>query len=324
VGWFEDAVSSVGRAFSDAAQGIVDVVNAVGDAISDVVSSVGHAIQDVFDWIGGGFDSIGWTGVGAIFHWVGSVIGAFFNFIADIVKSVFSILAGVIVLVVIGPVALASGNVKALEKVGALFLSGLTGGLLMYLASAIIYVQTVLPVHQTRRLTDEERETLRAVFSGSLALFNIRVIVGSGGLFDLNGGRQLTVGNTIYLKGAGLDVLVHEATHCWQYQHMGSSYVTEALGAQISSGPGAYSWRADFAAGKTTWSVFNVEAQAAFVEQVYTSGTSSTVSGAGAFYRDDGNSNSFLDTDSANFTKFANATVSYIRSRTNVRISTFF
>jgi hypothetical protein len=321
MGWFEDAVSSF---FADA---VVDVVNGAGDAIADVVSSVGHAVQDFFDWVGGAFDSIGWTGIGAIFHWVGSIYGTAFNFIADVIKTIFSIVAAVIVLVVIGPAALVSGNPKAFEKVGTLFLSGLTGGLRMYLASAVIFIQTIIPVHQTRRLTDEERETLRAVFSGSLALFNIRVIVGSGGLFDLNGGRQLTVGNTIYLKGAGLDVLVHEATHCWQYQHKGSSYVSEALGAQIASGDEAYTWRTDFASGKTTWARFNAEAQAAFVEQVYSFGSSSTVApltGAGVFYRDGGNSNSFIDRDGTNFTQFANSTVDYFRSRISVRISNLF
>src|SRR6185369_9802946 len=83
------------------------------------------------------------------------------------------------------------------------------------------------------------------------------------------------------------DVLVHEFTHVWQYQHAGSRYISEAAGAQafVSN---EYSWRTELTRGDKRWTVFNREAQAAFIEEVWTGGQATPAGpvGNGGFYTD--------------------------------------
>jgi hypothetical protein len=61
-------------------------------------------------------------------------------------------------------------------------------------------------------------------------------------------------------------VLVHEATHVWQYMHGGGDYLYEALYAQ-KWGAG-YDWQSAVDTGET-WSQLNPEQQAKFVEEAF-------------------------------------------------------
>jgi Subtilase family len=149
----------------------------------------------------------------------------------------------------------------------------------------------------TRALTSEEIETARSVFGDSINYNLVRVDEWS--LLVL--GRRLVTGgddapftlfNTINSVGnIGKEILIHELTHVWQYQHIGSIYAAEALGAQITEGrDGAYDYKGvpglleKMANGQGITS-FNAEQQAEIVEDYYY--TKTNRDGSGNLYQDD-------------------------------------
>lgn len=86
-----------------------------------------------------------------------------------------------------------------------------------------------------------------AIVLGFTALRYGEVRVAEGGLlrliFRLNKGRAFALWHTIHLPERGradLSLLVHEITHIFQYEKIGSIYIGEALYAQWTLGRGAY------------------------------------------------------------------------------------
>lgn len=138
---------------------------------------------------------------------------------------------------------------------------------------------------------------LKNVFRNSVALYNIRLIEGDSGAFAFTD-RPFTMGNTVYMKrtlaAEWNHSLVHETTHVWQYQNLGSSYSSDALGAQMYyehvKNASAYDW-SDPAVNdvNVVWEEWNREAEAKFIEDAYTDGEASSrgqpwVLGDGRFY----------------------------------------
>lgn len=84
-----------------------------------------------------------------------------------------------------------------------------------------------------RHLSSAERALARPTFGASLDFSRVRIIEG-----DVLAGT--TVGNNIRLP-EGFDIgtpadaqlLIHELTHVWQYQHNGTDYISESLHSQI-------------------------------------------------------------------------------------------
>jgi hypothetical protein len=69
------------------------------------------------------------------------------------------------------------------------------------------------------------------------------------------------------LSENGLELLAHEAAHCWQFQHGGTAYIGESVWHQSiegSDGDGAYGWVDEFKKD-IPWEQWNPEAQASFV-----------------------------------------------------------
>jgi hypothetical protein len=123
-----------------------------------------------------------------------------------------------------------------------------------------------------RSLTAFEIDEARLVFSGSLNLGHIHVhekarwpdwIAALGARFHNDpppSHNAVTLGNHIYFpvtiltspsNDAGQSLsqmawLIHELTHCWQYQQRGIAYFFDALRAQVRLGSQAYAygWRA--------------------------------------------------------------------------------
>lgn len=77
---------------------------------------------------------------------------------------------------------------------------------------------------------------------------------------------------TLELTQSGLNTLVHEMTHVWQYQNGGLNYATDALLAQgaafvkTGSRDGAYDWR-ESAKSRRSWDSLNPEQQAQCVQE---------------------------------------------------------
>jgi hypothetical protein len=118
-----------------------------------------------------------------------------------------------------------------------------------------------------RALAASEVGEASYVFGGSLAYDKIRVVEGAGwtnalarlgallqGEPPLRGDNGVGLGNRVYFPrtlgtnpedlraGRFEDMawLIHELTHCWQFQKFGPRYVLEALHAQLTLGRRAY------------------------------------------------------------------------------------
>jgi hypothetical protein len=165
-----------------------------------------------------------------------------------------------------------------------------------------------------------------------VALEKIRLVEGRAGLFGLNP-RPFTLGYTIYLKDRDVSqepaLLVHECTHVWQYEHVGSSYTAEAVGAQWFVDD-AYSWEKEIGRDNTEWVSFNREAQASFLEDIYVHGkllvlrfdnkrgsivtSSDEQKGGGVFYDADGRSKiGVFEFNGVDHTDRANRAVAVVR-----------
>ena len=109
------------------------------------------------------------------------------------------------------------------------------------------------------------------------------VRVAEGGIlslvFEVNGNRAFTLWHTVNLPASGgheranVAILVHELTHVYQYERVGSAYVPQALWAQLTKGEGygyggASGLREGQAAGKA-YADFNREQQAQIVQDYF-------------------------------------------------------
>jgi hypothetical protein len=205
----------------------------IGDAVSDAADAVGDALSGI-PVVGGALN--------AVFHWVGDVVSGVTDFVGAVIKGVSGIVGGVIcgsIRVIGGGIGgLLNGDssvfVKGLIDIG----SGIAGSFLTTTGKFIGLVQSIIPLQWGKRpLTEKENEILRRVFRRSVALYNVRIIEGSAGIFSIND-YPFTLGNTIYLKdydpAANPEALVHECAHVWQYQNNGVAlYRRRARGAVL-------------------------------------------------------------------------------------------
>lgn len=304
-----DFFSSVGDAVASGVEAVGDAVetavNAVGDAVSDVVETIGNGIQDGLNALGGLLSSIPLVGgfLEGFFVWAGGVVAGIFNFVGAIIKSAFGIIGGVI-----GGLIKVIGGILTLH--GSLILDGLidiggsiAGAVISIVGTLLSVIQRVIPfINNDRPLTNDEKVALALVFRKSLALYNIRIKSSSGI------GVTFTLDNTIYTDIPNLAVplhtLVHECTHVWQYQNLGTRYLAEALGAQAIFGRdpanpcksgNAYDWLGELNRGTTKWEHFNREAAAQLIEEIWIDGKTTTNEvgttvntveiGNGAFYK---------------------------------------
>lgn len=146
-----------------------------------------------------------------------------------------------------------------------------------------------------RLLRDEERDMLERIFGNALVYSLIRVKLGC---FSHRFLTAHAAGNVIYipvysryfdldnrpaeveqdidpigvaLSETGESLLVHEATHVWQHQNGGSSYMHRALFVQCCAWlvggkrSGAYDWRSELARGRA-FCLMNPEQQAQLVQ----------------------------------------------------------
>lgn len=325
--------------WSDLKDAVSDVAEDVGDAASDAANAVGEAVSDAAETIGNAFED----SIGAVFgnvpilndavHWVGGVISGWADFAGAIAKGAWGIVGGFIGgwIKILGGIASLNPDLIAegLRDITTSFV----GGWIVIIGKFISLVQTITWIQALeRRLTKEEVSLLRRVFHRSIALYNVRIVEGRAGVFGINS-RPFTLGNTIYMKDVDVatepEQLVHECVHVWQYQHLGSRYTTEALGAQQYYGKElAYDWGAEIARGNDDWVEFNKEAQAEFFEDIYLKGMlvigNMTQTGDGAFYDANGSrSIGLFEIGGVDHTARANEAVRIVRGERSLRPSTF-
>lgn len=303
----ESLVRTIGRGIAVGANGVGKVLEVVGggaaQAVSDVVETTGTAARNGLDALAGLAGKA--AGVGPVLkfvlHWFAVIVSATFELVATAMQAfvdlAVGIAAGLIRLVFGGIGGLLSWDAEVVLRGLGDIASGIAGSILLVGGKALALIQAVLFMQRGERaLTKTERELLRPVFRGSVALYNVRLVIGFAGLFSLNP-RPFTLGNTIYMKGydpaTNLDTLVHECTHVWQFQNFGVRYASDALWAQaMISGQGEYVWEDEPTRGNTRWLEFNREAQAALVEDLWKQGAgapaaaAAAAAGSGAFYAD--------------------------------------
>ena len=116
-----------------------------------------------------------------------------------------------------------------------------------------------------RRLTPSEREMLMQIFGPSVNLDVIRIALTDLGVQ----GRPYTLGNTIRIpRGTSMNTrtLVHEVAHVWQYQTKGTSYISDSVFHQLTSGESAYD--VQIVPGQA-FSRYAAEQQAVIIERFY-------------------------------------------------------
>jgi hypothetical protein len=163
------------------------------------------------------------------------------------------------------------------------------GALLVGGGRAVGHLQELVPALRGAPPDAEQERLLRMVFGDALRPEGIRIVAGlrGAGMFGLNR-RPVTLGTTIYLKDDRRNsLLVHEATHVWQYRRLGVRYAADAVVAQTTGH--AYDWRAAVAAGATRWLDLDVEGQAQYLQDLYEGGNAyedgNLVIGGGAYFR---------------------------------------
>ena len=349
MGIFDDignAISSAANAVADAADAVADAVetavNVAEDAVADAVETAGNAIDDAVDWVADKAENIPVVGgvVAGALRWVGGYVSGIFDFVGAVVKGI----GGIVFKVMIGD-ALRIGagilrwNWRQVGERALRIVHRIGGAIVLIGGKAVSWIQSVLFLQANeRRLTDEEYRLLKRVFWESVALYNVRVIQGWSGIYGVNP-NPFTLGNTIYLKdynfSTDADVLVHECTHVWQYQHIGARYTSEAIAAQWFLPNKGYPWKDEIERGNTEWVDFNKEAQAQFFQDIYTDGVldvagdpPSHLEGNGAFYDADGNTKigTFIyplkpKGSGTDYTGLANRAVDVVRGQLAIRLS---
>jgi hypothetical protein len=150
-------------------------------------------------------------------------------------------------------------------------MSGWKGPVGWALASVVKQVSALSPAPR-RCLTARERALLRTVFDASLELDRIVVREELSGLINLSR-RAFVIENVMHLPmpphTAPDHLLVHEATHVWQFQHGGHAYIADSVIAQ-TVGDG-YQLEKGLLQGRG-WAELNCEQQATLIEEAWRQG----------------------------------------------------
>lgn len=302
-----DIGRAISRFFNIPAEVIARAFEITGCALNDSLILVGQKLK-----------------VKPLFQWLGGIVKGGFSVISAIIKAVFGIAAGLIsgpVLIVLG---ILSGTANTIYTGFSDLLFPAVGSIIVVIGKAIAHIQSTIYLQGFERpLTESEKALLKDVFHSSVNLYLIRIIEHHSGIFDLTP-RAFTLGNTLYLKKSEFDedLLVHEATHSWQYQHLGNRYTIDALSAQWFVDD-AYNWRKEIEdRGKSRWQDLNMESQAGFIEflwlwgQLVDKNGNVIESGNGSFFNEDGiTSKGEFYAFGRSFTSIANKALQIIRKQ---------
>jgi hypothetical protein len=270
-----------GSFFGDVWEGIKSAGRAVGGAIVSAAKWVGEKARAVGRFISG---AARWVGerVRDVSQWVVGLIQNLPARLARLASTIVDGLAGVASFIPGAIQALASGGLGGFAswlwekaKRGGAWVLTLVSRVFDVLGGpeAVEFIWHM--VTRARPLNGTEITAASSVL-GPNAIRWGDVRVSEGGLlsliFSLNNGRAFTMFHTINLApNEGIDVVVHELTHVFQYERAGSVYIGQAIHAQATigygygGGPGLVS---DKAAGKH-YRDYNREQQAQIAQDYY-------------------------------------------------------
>ncbi|MFA6126790.1 MAG: hypothetical protein WC699_05760 [Bacteroidales bacterium] len=285
----------------------------VSDALREAAEYAGSFLGDAIDSFGCTiFDSLVRTGrqihAKPVFTWLGGLLKAPFSLTGAIIKGLFGIVGGMLggmIKIIAGIITLSSLKVvNGIWDIG----SPVFGAIIVVAGKIAGWVQSIFYLQEFERpLTDHEKLELNRVFKDSLNYYVIRIVEGHSGLFGINR-RPFTLGNTIYVKKwkNTVDLTVHETTHVWQNRHRGNRYTSDAIVAQWFV-KDAYNWQKELSGRKKEhWVDFNMEAQAAFIEDLWMHGNPTFFSACGK------KQSGHFEMSGTDYTNIANEVVSII------------
>ncbi|MGH2533451.1 MAG: hypothetical protein ACRDJW_14225 [Thermomicrobiales bacterium] len=241
-GWFDDAVGAVGDVFSGAAAAVGSAVTGVSDAVSGAINAVGGAARAVGGWLADRARDLG--------MWVINLFRDLPGRLLRLAQTLVDGLVGIATFIPEAIGALITGGVAGLGRwLGEKLMGGLAwaGTLISRLLDVIGGPEIAefilhLLASGTTPLTAAERQAAQQVL-GASALRWDDVRVAEGGLiesviFRLNNRRAFTTFHTINMPRGGRDLatMVHELTHVYQYEKVGSLYIGQAIHAQVTAG----------------------------------------------------------------------------------------
>ena len=227
--------SEIGSALSSVGSAISGVVSTVGDAINTVTG----AVSSVVGWIGERFRDAG--------MWLINLVRDLPERLGRLIATLWDGIVGIVSFIPEAIHALATGGISGFAS--WLWERATAGGAwVLTLLSRVFdvfggpeiaeFIWHILA--NARSLTSTEKSAGQSVLGASAIRWD-DVRVSQGGLLDivfrLNNDRAFVLFHTINLPpGDGLDVVVHELTHVFQYETVGSLYLGQAIHAQNTGG----------------------------------------------------------------------------------------
>lgn len=254
--------------FGDLWEGIKSVGSAIGGAISDAAEWVGERIHDAAAW-------------------VVNLVRDLPSRLVRLGQTIFDGLVGVVSFASEAIQALASGGISGFAswlwekaKAGGAWILRLVSRIFDVMGGPELTEFIIRTISHATLLTTEERSAAQSVLGPDAIRWN-EVRVASGGLlsiiFALNEGRAFATFHTINLPSDGehgrsnVAIVVHELTHVYQYERVGSLYLGQAIHAQATDGyeyEGVAGLQRDRAKGKR-FREYNREQQAQIAQDYY-------------------------------------------------------
>jgi hypothetical protein len=234
-----DAASSAVSAVSDAAS---SAVSAVGGAISTAASAIGGAASAVGSWLVERARDVGMYLINAIRDLPGRLLRLGMTLVDGLI-GVASFIPGAIA-------ALINGGISGLGRwLGEQVLNGLAwAGTLVSRVFDVLggpevaeFVLHLLGSGTTPLTPPEINAAQRVLGAGAVRWNEVRVSEGfilEHVIFNINNRRAFTTAHTINMPRGGrdLETMVHELTHVYQYEQVGSLYIGQAIHAQATAG----------------------------------------------------------------------------------------
>jgi hypothetical protein len=259
-----EGLKSAGRAIGSAA-------STVGKAIGSAASAVGSAVVGAVKWVGErGHD---------VLNWATSLISELPARLVRLGKAIVDGLVGVFTFIPDAISALRSGGIRGFAswlweraKSGGVWLLTLVDRILDLVGGPEIAELVLHLLSFASPLTGPQVAAGQLVLGKNAIRWN-QVRVAEGGIwwliFWLNGNRAVTTFHTINLPpGTDLPTVVHELTHVYQYERVGSIYIGQAIHAQATEGYNYGDLEAARKVGKH-FRDFNREQQAQIAEDYY-------------------------------------------------------
>ncbi len=238
--------------FGDIWEGIRSAGEAIGGAITSAVDWLGDRARDVGDFLTGAANWIG-ERLRDASQWVINLIRDLPARLGRLAVTLWEGLSGVVSFIPEAIQALASGGISGFAdwlwekaKRGGTWLLELVSRVFDVLGGPELMEFIWHIITKARALTGAEIAAAQEVLGPSAIRWG-DVRVSQGGILDLvfalNDKRAFVTWHTVnFPEGESIDVMVHELTHVYQYELVGTTYLGGAIHAQITRGDDAYNY----------------------------------------------------------------------------------